>query len=151
MNLDTARDAVIQAVTTGRAIQCPCCDRRVSRYRRRIHAEMAKFLCDLVRLTFEKEQEWIHVDLLRPKNGNYSMLRLWGLAEPSSKRTAYANAHGLWRVTPEGLRFARKACTVSKYLFLWNGRVIGRSEDQVTIHDCLGTRFSYAELMGGAA
>lgn len=37
-----------------------------------------------------------------------------------------------------------------KYLFLWNGAVVGRSDDTVTIHDVLGTRFSYAELMGGS-
>lgn len=145
-----AREELRACLAKGGTIKCRVCDRRASRYRRRIHAEMGKFLCELVRRTFETEHEWHHVSDLQPKNGNYAMLRLWGLAEPSSKRTAGANAHGMWRATVEGVRFARGSSSTWKYLFLWNGAVVGRSDDTVTIHDVLGTRFSYAELMGGS-
>ncbi len=110
---------------------------------------MAKFLCDLVRLTFQEGVEWHHVDRLLPKNGNYAMLRLWGLAEPSSKRTAGANAHGLWRATTLGVLWVREATQVPKHLFIWNGTVVGKSDDLVGVREALGTRFSYSELMGG--
>lgn len=146
-----AKAELEQIVMSGGTCICRCCGRRASRYRRRIHAEMARFLCDLVRLTFTEGSTWHHVDRLLPKNGNYAMLRLWGLAEPSSKRTAGANAHGLWSATTKGILFARGATTVPKYLFIWNGKVVGQSDDYVTIREALGTRFSYSELMGGIA
>lgn len=146
--VDQARGQLLDALLSGRTTTCPCCSRRVSRYRRRIHGEMGRFLCLLVR-SFLDGTEWTHIEKIQPKNGNYAMLRLWDLATPSSKRNAGRNAHGLWRPTMSGVLFAQGHTHVEKYLFLWNGQVVGRSEDVVTIREVLGTKFNYQELMGG--
>jgi hypothetical protein len=59
--LDALRTSLREGLTTGKPVVCPCCGRSARRYRRAIHATMAKFLCDLVRTTFETEREWISV------------------------------------------------------------------------------------------
>lgn len=148
MTVDEARAELAACITAGRTTRCPVCDRRASRYRRRIHGEMGRFLCLLVR-SFLEGEAWTHVEKIQPKNGNYAMLRLWDLAVPSSKRTAGSNAHGLWQPTTKGVLFAQGHTYVEKYLFLWNGKIVGRSEDVVTIREVLGTKFNYRELMGG--
>jgi len=147
--LSDAKDALLAAVKRGESARCLCCNRLAKVYRRKMHATMGKFLCDLARTTFEKEREWIHVNELRPENGNYGMLRLWELARPANRRSGHANAHGLWSITPEGLRFAKGASKIKERVILFNGSPIGFDGEDVGIETVLGTRFSYAELMAG--
>lgn len=144
-----ARLALLEAVRAGRSVDCPCCDRLARIYKRSFYAVMGKFLCDLARLTFEKESEWIHVDSLNPKNGNYAFLVHWGFAEPRDKRNEVANALGYWRITPSGLAFAKGSTRAPAAVELFQNTPIGWDKKTVSIEEALKKQFDYFELMKG--
>lgn len=148
-DVSDARLALLEAVRGGRSVDCPCCDRLARIYKRPLYAVMAKFLCDLARLTFELESEWVHVDKLSPKNGNYAFLVHWGFAFPADKRSEVSNALGFWRITPAGLAFAKGATRASASVKLFQNTPVEWDKKTVSIEEALKKQFDYFELMKG--
>ena len=61
--------------------------------------------------------------------------------------------NGHYRITEHGCKFVEGSISVAKYVYLYNQMVYGFSDgtkyprEYTTIHESLGDRFSYQELM----
>ena len=92
---------------------------------------------------------WIPVSEIyaRGAAGDYAILRYWSLVESADARGAVKNASGFWRLTDRGKRFAEGQLRLPKYALVFDNNVLGHEGALVTIHECLGKRFSYVSLM----
>lgn len=152
---------------------CPCCTQRVQVYRRTITVGMALALLAFLRADARRRQTepdfdgFLHAEetfkntvlLPRSARGDFTKLRYWGLIEGAEgEREDGSRRNGHWRLTERGRAFARREIAVPKYVYLYNDaqytpEAIGADPDQgeVTIHDALGRRFSYDEVVRGLA
>ena len=138
---------------------CPCCKQTVKLYKRNMNAGMA---CGLIyiykihnELNKEKTTEWIKVAdeliarKLNPANLEYSKLAYWKLIEPKpntddpTKRDS-----GYWKITELGRKFVRGEVTVPAHALVYNGNVRKMAEIHIDIHQALGDKFNYNDLMG---
>lgn len=134
---------------------CPCCNQHVKIYKRTIFSSMAMGLILLHKYT-DPTSDFIHVSELikrRPgalNGGTLAKLAYWGLATEKrhSGRDKAKRNSGFWRITKTGVDFANDRITLPKYASTYNQRVLGLSGEQISIRDCLGDKFNYAELMG---
>lgn len=130
---------------------CPCCNQFVKRYQRKLNSGMA---VSLIRLYKENGQDWMHalhtLVRLNPKATimEYSKLKYWGFLEekpgdvdPSKKSS------GIWRITDEGVAFIKDFAPAPKYIYLYNNKFLGFSDEIINIKDALGSNFDYQELM----
>ena len=137
--LAVARRKFFGAVDEG--TECPCCDRHGQRYKRQIYAGMAAYLVWIVR-RYRETGGWVDIRENKPANGDYAKLRFWGLVEAAKVPCFY-------RPTVLGCAFARGEATVPKYAHDYNAGISHHSGPQVTIRDCLGTKFDLEELLNG--
>jgi len=130
---------------------CPCCGRLVKLYKRKLHSEMAAFLCRLVR-KYQHEQRYYSTRELCPAltksatDGSY--LVLWDLIEKEPSENHAGGKAGMYRPTIHGQEFVLGYTTVKSHVHLLCGEVIGFSDDYIHIKEALGSRFNYEELMG---
>jgi len=129
---------------------CPSCGRFVKRYRRKLHAEMARFLIKLYRATIKHpKQQWFSTRKLYPESikaatdGSY--LVHWGLVEREAGRS------GSYRITRRGKTFAAGDSTVRKKIVMLCGAFEEFDGPRIDIHQALGSKFDYYELMHGYA
>jgi len=124
---------------------CPCCTQFAKVYRRRIHAAMAR---DLIIAYRRAGVDWFHVRaVLGHDGGDFAKLAYWGLIrEHPGERDDGSDRAGWWKITEAGVGFIHGA-TVPKHARIYDGRCLGLLGDPVTVQDCLGKRFNYAELM----
>lgn len=127
---------------------CPTCGRFVKRYRRKLHAEMARFLIKLYRETIKNPgKTWFLTRKLYPESikaatdGSY--LVHWGLVEREDGRS------GSYRITRRGKTFAAGDSTVRKKIVMLCGNFEGFDGPRIDIHQALGSKFDYYELMHG--
>lgn len=141
----------------GEGAHCPTCGRYAKMYRRRIHSNMARQLIALYRIiTPEKVVNgqlvigYAHTRQVREICGysDFTLAKHWGLVQarpneddPSIKDT------GQWTLTGAGLNFVRGSSTIPKYAYLFDDRLVGFSEDVVSIREALGKKFNYSEVM----
>lgn len=135
---------------SGEELRCPCCERMVRVYRRKLHSEMARFLLQLVSL-YRKYPRYYSMREIMPRDNKASSdgtyLVHWGLIEKADgTNTAMAPA-GTYRPTELGLRFAHEVEAVPSHVHLLNNKPIGWSDKQITIRKALGSKFNYDELM----
>ena len=146
-----------QKLKDGNGAHCPTCGRYAKIYRRRIHSNMARQLIALYSLTqperfFEGKLviRYAHTRQVRDKCGysDFTLAKHWGLVQarpneddPSVKDT------GLWTLTGQGLGFVLGTSTIPKYAYLFDDRLVGFSDDVVSIRDALGKKFNYQEIM----
>jgi len=130
---------------------CPCCDKYVRRYRRKLNASMARSLIWLVRESERSPDGWVDVPSRAPRwlvrTNQLATVRLWGFIE-RAKTNEDVKHSGQWRPTPEGVRFAYDRTTAPEAVVTYNGDPVGFEGSQVSIADALGRKFSYFELMG---
>ncbi len=129
---------------------CPVCEQHVQLYKRKVYATIARWLIWLVK-EYEQTKTWVAARNTR--GGDYAKLAMFGLIEqhahdPDDGRTRTTN---LWRPTSLGLAFVYQRTDIPKYVLTFNGKVWGHSTERATIHDALGKRFDYAELMAGGS
>jgi hypothetical protein len=132
---------------------CPCCGRLVKLYHRKLHSEMAAFLCRLV-ARWKAEPRYYSTRELCPAltksatDGSY--LVLWGLVErePIPERNDGGGRAGMYRPTARGIEFAEGRLSVQSHVDILCGEVVGFCAGFVDVHGALGDRFSYDELMG---
>jgi hypothetical protein len=127
-------------------VRCPCCQRLVKVYRRKLHREMATFIIHLVR-RYQVTGGWTHVRELdapgtRKSSTDGAYLVHWGLLE--------RDRHRRYRPTADGIEFAMDRLHVSRWVDLRNNEPQDFSEDTVSIVEVLGSPFDYEELMRGA-
>lgn len=163
--LDEARAQTLAAARDGGCV-CPCCGRFVKVYRRRLHAEMARFMIRLYRLDRIGPGDYLGAlrwhstrEVLGDRGGNKAStdatyLVHWGLVERSDAENAAGAPAGMLRLTPLGVAFVERRATASSHVSLLNNEELPRpsrlSESEIGIEEALGKRFSYDELMGRA-
>lgn len=129
---------------------CPACEQNVKMYRRTIHATMAR---DLLRAYRAYHQAPFRpIDLLGASSPDFVKLRYWGLlteVDPGTVRDDGSPRTGRWSITAAGIAFIRKAGTVQRYAHVYNGSKRMMSGGPVDIVHCLGSKFSYNDLIQG--
>lgn len=152
-SLDTARKYVESRLEDG--VICPCCNRFTKVYKRRMNATMVRSLIWLVKAS-DEWREWVDVPNAAPKwilrSNQLPTLRWWGLVERLTKEAAKANNmtkhSGFWRPTQKGIDFANSNTLVPEFVLTLNGEPQNFVGPEVTVAECLGTKFNYAEIMG---
>ena len=147
----TLQDAQLEMLTgVEKGTDCPCCGQLVKLYRRRLHAEMAVFLCKLVKRYDEYPRFYSTREIIGggPKSStDGAYLTRWGLVEKEKAENHAGGKAGKYKPTGKGLTFASDRASVASHVFLLCGKVVGFSDTTVTIQECLGAKFSYSELM----
>lgn len=142
--IKVVQDYVADKVEKG--VVCPACDQHVKLYKRKLNANMVRFLCSLV-LQYQTRHDWVSFKDCEYDGRDYPYVALWGLAE-TKENTDNAKKHsGLWKPTPKGLEFVYDATRVPSHVHLLCNRIIGWSEETTTARESLGKAFSYEELM----
>jgi hypothetical protein len=153
MTLAEGRAILRELVNDGH--KCPVCTQLAKVYRRKINSGMARSLIEMYRVGREGDvagvQGWVHVPTqIGARSREEGKLAYWGLVEEEAeiKREDGGRA-GYWRVTARGAQFVRNLIQVPKYARVYDGRCLGLTGPDVSIHDALGTKFNYDELMAG--
>lgn len=142
--------------------KCPACGQRVMLYKRKINSGMALFLIGLYRLD-KRQQDSVpgmisreffsNKQIMKEMNINtssldYSVLRHFGLIEPRVSEDGKKDS-GYWKITHLGFMFVKHGKEHPKYVFLFNNKRQGFSEEKTTINQALGDKFDFQELMKG--
>jgi len=139
----------------GKGAKCPVCSRYTKKYKRKLNSGMARILI-AIHKKFENsppQDGWLHisknflVDQLNAVAQEYSKLKYWGLLEPKTNEDDTKNGSGYWRITDLGHQFVLGKTKVKKHVILLNKELIDFSEDDIDIHQALGDKFNYHELM----
>jgi len=156
-----------KTVRAKQGARCPCCKQYVKIYKRALGAPMARWLIWLVRtwdhqfgskrdlLSDPANSAWVDIRQSPVRGGDYAKLLHWGLVEQKSDVLEKKNNgakdtkdSGLWRPTFAGIDFARGKTKVASHVYLYDNVKIGEESDQqITIKEALGKKFSYSELM----
>lgn len=153
--LEEAKNLLRQEWAEG--IECPCCTQFVKLYRRKITSSMAYALILLYRYFRDNPgEEWVHMndylnslDIPFPvKSGDNAKLRYWGLLEEKpEKREDGSNRAGYWKVTELGSQFVEGDTAVQSHAKVFNSKSYGLVGEPISIHEALGDKFNYKELM----
>jgi hypothetical protein len=148
--LADARESVQRGLEKGLA--CPCCNQFCKLYPRQIHSTIARGLIRFYRMSRGHPGEYMHVDRLCPDrktSGDFAKLAMWKLIEecPKTPEDTMRRTSGFWKLTEIGIAFIERKIRVPRVKFVYNDRIMGESQEQVDITDCLKERFNYAELM----
>jgi hypothetical protein len=144
---------------------CPLCGQWMKKYARTINREMAIILV-LTSWHFRRypQSAPLHIDRwldkmwgngrgmlkVRMKGREHGRLVMWGLLEHCPSRESKSEDRvviGNYRITPKGVEFADGRSTVPKYAFVYDHKVLGFSDEQVNIKQCLVKEHSMAEIL----
>jgi hypothetical protein len=150
--LEEAKDELRKSLETG--ARCPCCNQFAKMYKRVLSSHMLVSLIGLYRCDEKAPDEWFHISKFIPKGqrtaGDYAFLRYWGfiikqeINDDETKRYS-----GLWRITDTGRMFVRGEIKVQSHIRTYDSKMFGFAGEPKDIHECLGTKFSYKEMMEG--
>jgi len=144
-----------QEVRDGRdiGITCPCCGQFAKTYRRKITSAMAYGLALMYN---RKSHDYVHVEGFLKKipnlpssiRGDIAKLRHWGLIEAKAGEKEDGNpSNGYYKITGFGKLFVEKDAKAVKYIYLYNNKVVGSSDEMCTFTECLGQKFNYNEVV----
>jgi hypothetical protein len=130
-------------------VKCPCCTQHVKVYRRKINSGMARVL---IHQWCNAGHDFAHTATLCKHLGTSgregAKLGYWNLMEHASEKRDDGGKSGFWRITNLGRQFVRNEVRISRYVYIYNGNVLGFDDSQrITITDALGDHFNYNELM----
>lgn len=130
---------------------CPCCERKVKRYKNPLLSGYCVALIALVAL-FKNEEGWYHVSQhvlrVKPTYHDLGKCRHFGLAEQCpNEDDPTKNYSGLWRPTELGIAFVEGTATIPNYEVRENRKVLWLEGGDVDIRHCLGESFDYEKLM----
>ncbi len=135
---------------------CPACGHYVREYKRKLNSGMALFLIGIAKLirrdkpglrkVFYSNKEIMEVMNLKVTSLDYSVLKHFDLIEARKSEDGKKDS-GYWTLTPGGHFFSLGSVEVSKYVFLYNNKRQGLSDETITIKEALGSKFDYKELM----
>lgn len=148
--LEEARKRVIENSTDTEGSTCPCCGKLVKTYRRKLHAEMARFLIKLHKKYSRWQRPFSMRELYPHANkatSDGSYLVHWGLVEKTDNPNQSGAPAGMYTLTDKGLRFVHGQEFVPSHVHLLNNKVVGWSHQTISIYDSLGEKFNYQELM----
>lgn len=133
-----------------KGVSCPCCKQLVKQYDYSLNVSIAHVLIQMYHLHREG-QEWVHVntEVKKSSGGYFSLAKHWDLIkqkmlnENEDKRVS-----GYWKLTTKGTAFVENRITVPKQVVMYDGRILAFSDENISIGQALGKKFSYSELMG---
>jgi hypothetical protein len=139
---------------------CPCCDQLAKRYRRKLYSTQVACLLVMARVSGGNTSRYIHKDELMEAQpglasafgaGDFAKLQYWGFIEEQPKADDKdTRTSGNWRITQLGLDFAWSRSRAHSHAVVYNGVCTHLTGNMVSVGDCLGKKFSYAELVGKA-
>lgn len=154
--MDTIQEAkAFLRANFNEGVKCPCCAQQVKLYKYNLFSTSASALIRLYRLTMTTGKDYHHVrDFAEatkkyPRASHFADLRHWGLVEAMDKKTSTENSSGMWRMTEHGIRFVQGRDTVKKKVTMYNNMFYGLEGEPITIHNALGNKFDYDEIMNG--
>lgn len=132
---------------------CAACGQFCKIYPRQIHSTIARALIEAAR---SFRFEYFHGNDIRRvvpnMRGDFWKCAAWGLIEPKPSTEKQDNGlvkTGMWKMTEKGMRFVNRQIKIPRVVFVYDTNILGFSEDQVDVVDCLKKKFDYDELMGG--
>ena len=160
MTLSQAKQWLRERVINGEAKECPCCTQLAKVYKRKLNSGMAVILL----VMHQAPRGWIHIQqylaerTFQPNvkkalaNREWAKLSYWGLlreATDDDKDLAFEGSKttGYWMLTPAGEQFVLGQRAVPKHIHLFDGRMLGHSDESITIQQALGDKFDYQQLM----
>jgi hypothetical protein len=124
---------------------CPCCDRKGKINRGKLSQHLALAL-KWIEVHGDPEDDGFvdcqgsnQVHLLRSKT--YSQMKHWDLVEPKAGRS------GFWRVTSKGKEFLLGKITVPQAVYVYNDKVFGFDDKEISFRQCFGRHFNFDEMM----
>ena len=129
---------------------CPCCGLFVKRYARSLNCNMALALIVLYRNGIN---DFVHLEKLMQQKGyqrcgDASYLIHWKFLERKvENRKDGSNRNGFYKLTGLGMMFVEGKITAREKAMIFNNNFEGFSGGEITIHQALGKRFNYEELM----
>ena len=151
MTLGEARQWLRSQLKDGAA--CPCCTQHAQVYRWSLYSTAVRALAFYARLGQHNEGGWVHTTEIKKAGhrgqGDASRLLHWGLVERDPNDRPDGGRSGYWRITQRGADFLYGRTTIPKYVYVFDGRVLGMDGDHVSVRDVIGTKFSYEEMMAG--
>jgi len=130
---------------------CPTCGHEERIYKRSINKTMVIGLLFLLRGAQQDSQAYWSLPAGDPshhRSRDTTRLRLWGLIEEELERREDGGRKGFWRITPQGVRFARGITKLPKYALTLNGRVLGYDGPEVDVYDAYKEHFDLREVLG---
>lgn len=148
-----------QVITKGRerGVRCPCCDRYIKVYKRKLTDGMAEALIYIYQYFAQINPEpWLHIpSYLQTRGaktanaGMPALLRFWSFLEPMADNKENGTKSGRWRITDYGKQFVEGKIKVPKHAIIYRNQLEGFDQSEfITIQEALGDKFSYNELMG---
>jgi hypothetical protein len=130
---------------------CPCCERKVKRYKNPLTSGYAIWLISLVKMYMKKER-YYHVRefglTIAPEMHDMGKARHWKLCEQEpNKDDPTKKCSGMWRPTQLGIDFVFRNEMIPEYEIRENQEVLFFEGDMVNIDYCLGENFNYEKLM----
>lgn len=133
----------------GDKCDCPTCGRYAQLYRRKFHASMARQLIKLYRLG--GTAHYIHASKLIldgvTGSGDFTEAKYWGLIHSRINTDADTKSNGQWMLSRSGLAFVQGKLRIPAEVTVFDDEVTGESVETISIHEALGDRFNYHELM----
>lgn len=129
--------------------KCPACDQLCKEYCYNLNVSIAQALIKLYKFNRDGTT-WVHVNtqLHQVSGGYFSLAKWWDLIVQKHNEDNTKRVSGYWSLTRKGYDFVENKIMVPSYVNMYNGEVLGFSEQLVSIVGCLGKKFNYSELMG---
>ena len=122
---------------------CPCCGKWGKIYKIKLSQHLA--LCLRWIATHGDEDGWVDVQNKAPrwmlKSKTYPLLEHWGLIESQAKRS------GVWRATLRGSDFISSTITQPSAVHIYDNKVWGFEDEEVSFRGCFGKHFDFDEMM----
>jgi hypothetical protein len=128
---------------------CPCCNRLVKVYKRKLNSGMTQELIALYLLSLNdtKTEYYHHTKFAKVSGGELSKLIHWGLVCEKENNIEDKKTSGFWGITEKGILFVQNKIKVEKYIYLLDAKLISISQETTSVKESLGDKFIYAELM----
>lgn len=126
---------------------CPCCGLKNKVYKRSINSGHAAALIILNKHLEDTGKTWAHrLDIKDPifhAVHHLAILKHWILIRENPA------IRGSWTVTYRGQSFIEGDQEVPKIAYFFNAKLLGFSRTTINIHQALGNKFDYEELING--
>jgi hypothetical protein len=133
---------------------CPCCGQYAKIYKRKFSRTLARTIVAMFGLTEQKVRQRlspvIHVptELSGMRDRDMGLLEDFGLVSGRSDGQTYST--GFWKITVSGAHFVRGEWDIPEAVYSYNQKVIGYSEERITIEKAWGTAFRIEDVMAVA-
>lgn len=145
-------DLVFKAqLLSGEKCDCPHCGRYAQVYKRHINATIAKQLIMLMKLGGHGAN-YVHASNLIPDGqtgqGDLTKAKYFGLIKAMPENSDAKKSSGYWSLTEDGVLFVKGKKDIPEHLFVFDDKVIGKSEEKIFIGDALASGgFNYRDVM----